>query len=80
MKKYNYFIDDIQVPRKDFFTKLKSQCRRVVDTQVIAGWCGVDVVEFDEKKYKRCLKDINDNVEIFFIDGKTGRSFKRKEA
>lgn len=79
MKKYNYFVDNVQVPRKEFFAKLKSQCRRIVDTQVIAGWCGVDVVEFDEKKYKKCLRSINEGVDIMFFDGKY-KVFRRKEA
>lgn len=79
MKKYNYFVDGTLVPKKDFFDKLKSQCRRIVDTQVIAGWCGVDVVEFDEKKYKRCLRSINEGVDIMFFDGKY-KVFRRKEA
>ena len=77
MRKYAYFVDNIQVNRNEFFEKLRSQCTKVVDTHVIAGWCGVDVLDFDEKKYKRCLKDINDNVEIFFFDGKY-KNFKRK--
>ena len=77
MKKYAYYVDNIQVKRSEFFEKLKSQCTTVVDRQIINGWCGVDVVEFSEKKYKRCLKDINDNVEIFFIDGKY-KQFKRR--
>ena len=77
-KKYKYFVDDTQAPRNEFFEKLKSQCTMVVDTQVITGWCGVSVLDFDEKKYKRCLRDINDNVEIFFMDGKY-KHFRRKE-
>jgi hypothetical protein len=80
MKKYSYFIDDVQVPRKEFFARLRDRCQRVARTDVIAGWCGVDIMEFDEKKYKRCLRDINDNVEIFFFGERTGKSFRRKEA
>lgn len=80
MKKYNYFVDDVQVPRKKFFSRLRNRCQRVAHTEVINGWCGVDIMEFDEKKYKRCLRDINDNVEIFFFGERTGKSFKRKEA
>ena len=77
-KKYKYFVDDTQVPRNESFEKLKSQCTWVVDTQVITGWCGVSVLDFDEKKYTRCLRDINDNVEIFFMNGKY-KHFRRKE-
>ena len=78
MKKYNYFVNNVQVPKKDFFAQLRDSCQRVVDTDVIAGWCGVDIMEFDEKRYKRCLRDLNDGVEIFII-GSHSKSFKRKE-
>lgn len=78
MKKYNYFVDDVQVPRKEFFSRLRDRCQRVAHTDVIAGWCGVDIMEFDEKKYKRCLRDLNDGVEIFIL-GSHSKSFKRKE-
>ena len=79
MKKYNYFVDGELVPRKEFFARLKSQCTTVVDTHVIAGWCGVDVVEFSEKKYKKRLRSINDGVDIMFFDGKY-KVFARREA
>lgn len=78
MKKYNYFVDGVKVSRKEFFARLKSQCTTVVDTHVIAGWCGVDVVEFSEKKYKRCLRDINEGVDIMFFDAKY-KVFTRRE-
>lgn len=79
MKKYNYFVNNVQVPRKDFFAQLRNACYRVVDTDVIGGWCGIDFMEFDEKRYKRCLRDLNNNIEIFII-GSNSKSFKRKEA
>ena len=79
MKKYNYIVDGVKVPRKEFFERLKSQCTQIVDRQVIAGWCGVDVVEFSEKKYKKCLRDINEGVDIMFFDGKY-KVFTRREA
>ena len=78
MKKYVYYVDNVQVKRNEFFEKLKSQCTTIVDRQIINGWCGVDVVEFSEKKYKRCLKSINDGVEILFFDGRY-KHFERKE-
>lgn len=77
-KKYNYFVNDIQVPRKDFFAQLRNQCQRVAHTEVIAGWCGVDFMEFDEKRYKRCVRDINDGADIFFVSGKASKAFRRK--
>lgn len=79
MKKYNYIVDGVKVSKKEFFERLKSQCTTVVDRHVIAGWCGVDVVEFSERKYKRCLRDINEGVDIMFFDGKH-KVFARREA
>lgn len=79
-KKYNYFVDDVQVSRNDFFAKLRKQCQRVAHTEVINGWCGVDFMELDEKKYKKCMRDINEGIDIFFLGDRAGKSFRRREA
>lgn len=80
MHKYNYFVDDVQVKRSDFFKQLRyhSQTARRVDT--IAGWCGVDIMEFDEEKYKERVKDINDGWAICIPNGKLYKKFQRKVA
>lgn len=77
-KKYNYFVDGIQVKRSEFFNQLKnwSQTARRIDT--IAGWCGVDIMEFDEKKYNRHVREINSGVTLIVIDGKLSKKFQRK--
>lgn len=78
MKKYNYFVDGVQVKRSDFFKELRnwSQTARRVDT--IAGWCGVDIMEFDKKKYNEHIRDINNGVGLTIIEGMASKSFKRK--
>lgn len=80
MRKYNYFVDNVQVTRNDFFEQLKkySYKDRLVD--VINGWCGVSVREFDEKKYKRHVKDINNGYVVLVMDGNTSKAFKRSIA
>ena len=77
MRKYNYFVDNVQVKRNDFFNQLRnlSQTARRIDT--IAGWCGVDILEFDKKKYDRFVRDINNGIGIFVSDGKHYTLFNR---
>lgn len=76
--KYNYFVDNVQVKRSDFFKQLKnwSQTARRIDT--IAGWCGVDIMEFDEKKYKEHVRNINDGMALIIVEGKLSKKFQRK--
>lgn len=78
MNKYNYFVDNVQVKRSDFFKQLRnwSQTSRRVDT--IAGWCGVDIMEFDEEKYKGYIRDINNGFVVVVLDGKSSKSFRRR--
>jgi hypothetical protein len=80
MPKYNYFVDNIQVNRSEFFKQLRqlSQTARRVDT--IAGWCGVDIMEFDEEKYNGHVKDINSGFVVIVMSGKLSKSFRRKIA
>lgn len=77
MHKYNYFVDNVQVTRNEFFAQLKkySYKDRLVD--VINGWCGVSVREFDEKKYKEHVKDINNGYVVLVMNGNTSKAFKR---
>lgn len=77
MCKYNYFVDNVQVKRNEFFKELKhwSQTARRIET--IAGWCGVDIMEFDEEKYKGHVKDINEGFAIIIVNGKATKKFQR---
>ena len=81
-KKYAYFVDNVAMPKKDFIKELKKCCQRVVQTDVIAGWCGVDIVGFDEKMFNTELRNINNKIRVSLPDGygaKTYKLFYRKE-
>lgn len=77
MSKYNYFVDNVQVPRNDFFKQLRKYSHRPKRVATIAGWCGVDIMEFDEKKYKEHVRDINNGYVVLVMNGKSSKSFKR---
>lgn len=77
-KKYEYFVNGDKIGRKEFMEELKKCCCKVVDTDVIAGWCGIDFVEFDEKKFNKTMRSINNGSIVMFFD--TQKTFRRKEA
>lgn len=79
-KKYNYFVDNVQVKRNEFFNQLKKYSYRDRLVDVINGWCGVSVREFDEKKYKERVKDINNGYVVLVMDGNVSKAFKRSVA
>ena len=80
MRKYNYFVDGIQVKRNEFFEQLRnwSQKSRRVDT--IAGWCGIDIMELDEKKYREHVRNINNGITLIIINDRLSKTFERKVA
>ena len=81
-KKYAYFVNNIMIQRKEFLNKPEKCCQRVIHTDVIAGWCGVDTVGFDEKMFKAKLRNINRGIRVSLPDGysaKTYKLFYRKE-
>lgn len=80
MRKYNYFVDNVQVKRNEFFEQLKKYSYRDRLVDVINGWCGVSVREFDEKKYKERMRDINSGYVVLVMDGNTSKAFKRSIA
>ena len=76
-KKYTYFAGDKELSRKDFMHELKKHCQKVVSTDVIAGWCGVDFCEFDEKKFNKYMRSIEKgNIVVLYNSNK---AFRRKE-
>ena len=79
MKKYDYFVDETKVKRNEFFNQLRnySQTARLVDT--INGWCGISIMEFDEKKYNRHVRDINNGIIVMIVNEKFTKTFRRKE-
>ena len=80
MNKYNYFVDNVQVKRNEFFKQLKKYSYRDRLVDVINGWCGVSVREFDEKKYKERIRDINNGYVVLVMDGSVSKAFRRKAA
>ena len=78
MRKYNYFVDNVQVSRSEFFQQLRdcSQTARRVDT--INGWCGVDIMEFNEEYYKGHVRAINAGLAIIIVNGNLSKKFQRK--
>lgn len=76
-KKYNYFVDNVQVKRCEFFAQLKKYSYRDRLVDVINGWCGVSVREFDEEKYKERMRDINNGYIVLVMDGNVSKAFKR---
>lgn len=81
-KKYAYFVNNVATSRKDFINELEECCHRVIHTDVIAGWCGVDTVGFDEKMFKAELRNINRGIHVSLLDRcgpKTYKLFYRKE-
>lgn len=82
IKKYAYFVNDVAMPRKDFLKELEKCCQRVIRTDVVAGWCGVDLVGFDEKMFKAELRNINSGIRVGIFDrfgSKTYKLFCREE-
>ena len=81
-KKYTYFVDNSALLRKDFLKELEKCCQKVIHTDIIADWCGVDTVGFDEKMFKAELRNINGGIRVSLPDrygAKTYKLFYRKE-
>lgn len=81
-KKYAYFVNNIMMPRKELIKELEKCCQRVIHTDVVAGWCGVDTIGFDEKMFKAELKNINGGIRVSMPASYGSREYKlfyRKE-
>ena len=81
-KKYAYFVNNIMIQRKEFLNELEKCCQKVIHTDVIAGWCGVDTIGFDEKMFKAELKNINGGIRVSMPANYGSREYKlfyRKE-
>ena len=76
-KRYNYFINGEAFSKQEFIKELKMCCKKVISTDVIAGWCGVDWYEFDENKFNKYMRDIEKGNIIAFCD--SNKVFRRKE-
>lgn len=78
-RKYNYFVDGVAMPRKDFLEELKRYSQIVKQVDVIAGWCGIDMECFDEERFKNNLKTINNGIRLICFRHNKGKEFYRKE-
>lgn len=75
--KYDYFVNGEKMTRKDFMKELKSCCKKVMCTDIVAGWCGVDLMVFDEKKFRRDMRDIEKGITVMFPE--YNKTFSRKK-
>lgn len=76
MNKYQYYVNENPVTKKEMVERLKECCYKVTDTMQV-GLIGIDTVEFDEKKFNRSLRHICDPSYLFVaIDSTT---FSRKK-
>ena len=73
-KKYNYFVNGKVMPRKEFMGKLKMDCLKVVRTDY-CGDIGIDLCEYDEKKFNYYMRAVSDCM--FIIIG--NNVYSRKE-
>ena len=76
--KYDYSINNEKVARKDFVKELESCCQKVIRTDVIACWCGVDLMGFDETRFRQSMRDIEKGIVVMFP--RYDKTFKRKKA
>lgn len=76
MNKYQYYVNGEPVTKKEMVKRLKECCYKVTDTMQV-GLIGVDMTEFDEKKFNRSLRHICDPSYAFVAIGST--SFHRKK-
>lgn len=76
-KKYDYFVNDRKVSRKDFMSELRLCCQKVVHTDLVTEYIGVDLCAFDEKKFNSHMYDINKGIIVMMIGH--NKTFRRKE-
>lgn len=76
MNKYQYYVNNEPVTKKEMVKRLKECCYKVVDTMQV-GLIGIDTVEFDEKKFNRSLRHICDPSYVCVIIGLT--TFSRRK-
>ena len=74
MNKYQYYVNENPVSRKEMMVELKNKCYKIVHTEYI-GDIGIDTTETDEKKFNSFMKKI-EKGHIVLIGNKT---FRRKK-
>ena len=75
-KKYNYYVNDKLVERKEFIRQLESCCQSVVSTDIV-GCIGIDFCEFNKKKFDKAMRSVNQGIDVMFFDAR--KTFRRRE-
>ena len=57
MNKYQYYVNENPVSRKEMMTELKNKCYKILHTEYI-GDIGIDTTETDEKKFNSFMRKI----------------------
>lgn len=66
---YIYYFNKQEVTRKKLLEKLKQDCQKVVCTDYV-GDIGIDLMGFDEERYKQNIRDIDKGTRVFFMKSK----------
>ena len=74
MNKYQYYVNENPVSRKEMMAALKNKCYKIISTEYI-GDIGIDTTETDEKKFNSFMRKI-EKGHIILIGNKT---FRRKK-
>lgn len=68
-RKYIYYFNATKVSKKEFVHKLQMDCQKVVSTDYSCGF-GVDLMQFDKKKFNENMRSIKDGSHVIFLDSK----------
>ena len=68
-RKYVYYFNATEVSKKEFVHKLQMDCQKVVSTDYSCGF-GVDLMQFDKKKFNENMRSIEDGSHVIFLDSK----------
>lgn len=72
-----YFINNKEVSKKKFFLYLHQDCTKVISTSSIGG-LGVELKDFDQKKYNQCKRSLQKgNICLFMASGRSYHSTKQ---
>ena len=74
--KYDYFVNGEKMARKDFIKELKSCCQKVLWLDTTGGWCILEFMDFDEKRFRQNMRDIEKGITVMFP--KRNKTFNRK--
>ena len=77
-KKYKYYVNNKECKnKKEFMRTLKGYCTKVVRTDWVNEYIGVDLVGFDEKQFRENMRSIENGVIVMMVS--SGMVFRRKE-